>query len=83
MTQLTSNAIAIFCDRSFSDIEIDSTSSGIYRVWKGMTFIGIVKRCDRTLCWIALSTSNCTEEPYLTSELAIQAVVDAFLLEVA
>lgn len=60
------------------DIEIDSTSSGIYRVWKSMTFIGIVRRCDRTLCWIAKPASDCSEQPYLTSDLAIRAVVRAW-----
>lgn len=54
-------------------IEIDSTEPGIYRVWKNMTFIGTVRRCKHTLCWIASSIYG-TQQPYLTSAKAIAAV---------
>lgn len=57
------------------EIEVDSTQPGIYRVWKGKKLIGAVKRCPKTLCWIARPLSYQTEEPYLTSKLAIAAVV--------
>lgn len=58
-------------------VEIDSAVPGIYRVWKDMTFIGTVRRCKRTLCWIAKPLGATVGQPYLTSKLAISAVVEA------
>lgn len=71
-------------------IEVDSTKAGIYRVWSGMTFIGIVYEAlrleshsshasfERASYWIAKPTSDCQERSLPSSELAIQAVVDAW-----
>lgn len=59
------------------EIEIDSAQPGVYRVWKEQTFIGTVRRCSNTLCWIASSIYG-TQQPYLTSNLAIAAVVQAW-----
>lgn len=77
------------------EIEIDSAQPGVYRVWKDMRLIGTVKRCKQTLCWLASSIygtqqppvlSDGTSEslrgakPYLTSKLAISAVIRAWEL---
>lgn len=57
-------------------IEVDSLGDGTYRVWAGITFIGIVIHCSSG--WIAKPTSDCQERLYSSSKLAIAAVVRAW-----
>lgn len=59
-------------------IEIDSCSDGIYRVWKGMKVIGLVKRCPCSNNWIAEPAGEYHPRRYPSSELATAAVVKAW-----
>lgn len=56
-------------------IEVDSTGNGIYSVWKGMKVIGLIKRCPRSRFWIAEPAGKYNPRRYLSSELAVSAVV--------
>ncbi len=59
-------------------IEVDSIESGLYRVWRGMTLIDIVRRCDYSGGWIAEPTSDYNPHHYQTAEQAIKAVIRAW-----
>lgn len=59
-------------------IEVDTASDGIYRVWKGMKVIGLIKRCPRTQFWIAEPAGLYNPRRYPSSELAVSAVIRAW-----
>jgi len=55
-------------------IEVDS-ASGVYRVWKGMSLIGIFYRCLKTGLWVAEPRYVGKKRRYKTAEQATDAIV--------
>jgi len=55
-------------------IEVDS-ASGVYRVWKGMSLIGIFYRCLKTGLWVAEPRYVGKKRRYKTADQATNAIV--------
>lgn len=58
-----------------AQIEIDAPQPGIYRVWKGIKLIGLVRHKRQCNRWLAEPVGSYNPRPYFTADDAIQGLL--------